>query len=310
MPPRPLLAAALLAAAIHFPATALAQEAPAAQAPRAAETPVDIGHQTPPGFSTDLAAARAAAKQADRPLLIMFCTPGCNPCNALKRSVLPRPEVRTNLAEYELAYVNAAADPATAREFRIFSFPTFVLLTPAGREIGRTSGGSDNPATFLRSMEKLRHNHERQAGITAALARHPQDPALLIAHARLLLDAADRSRSPRALIQKATAEFKTAAALDPENKTDAAAELAWLALDARSHHPLSTEEYAAIGAEAMSLWQANPGLHRADLVLWRAIDSMPKDEANRWRLEFVRRYPDSPQIGQVWGALETALKKH
>ncbi len=310
MPTRPFLIAALLAACtLSLSTRSLAQEESAAPTPAPAAAPVDIGHQVPPGFTTDLPAARAAAKQADRPLLVMFCTPHCPPCNALKRSVLPRPEVRANLAEYELAYVNAEASPATAREFKISSYPSFVLLTPAGRELGRTGGGSDNPATFLDSMEKLRHRHERQAGITAAIAKNPQDPALLVARARLLLDAADNSGRPAALIQKAAADLQAAAALDPEGKTGAAAELAWTAIEKRAYQPMTPEEYKANGAEALALWKAHPELRRADLVLWHAISGVPEQEANRLRLEFVRRYPQSPQADQIWSALGKALEK-
>lgn len=77
----------------------------------------------------------ASAVVADE--LIIFSLPGCPPCARLAALLKRQPDL---VADYRVSMIDMAADPESARLFRVRSAPTIVRLDAADKEVGRLSG--------------------------------------------------------------------------------------------------------------------------------------------------------------------------
>lgn len=129
-----------------------------------------------PVWLTDLDAGRRAARSAGRPLLVHFTgSAWCPPCKLLHAEVMGSPAFEAFAAgrvlvklDYpplsERAEAKVKADPVLGRlmavkaEFKVTGFPTTVLLSPDGADLGRRVGyGKGEGATaYLGSLQSLR----------------------------------------------------------------------------------------------------------------------------------------------------------
>jgi thiol:disulfide interchange protein len=69
------------------------------------------------------------AREQNKKVVLMFTTPGCLPCEIMKRDVLPNAEVKKALDKVVFFVVDAAKDPNTCLQFRVQQFPTMILAT-------------------------------------------------------------------------------------------------------------------------------------------------------------------------------------
>ncbi|MEO8315148.1 MAG: thioredoxin family protein [Pseudomonadota bacterium] len=150
------LCSALLAIAGCKPASApgipaseaSARHAAPAAAPAAVAPDHGAEHARPAGiawFDGDVTAALAAAKAADKPVLLYWGAVWCPPCHLLKATVFAQPEFQAKTRLFIPVYLDG--DDAGAQrwgdKFKVSGYPTLLALRPDGTEIKRISGGVD-----------------------------------------------------------------------------------------------------------------------------------------------------------------------
>ncbi len=119
---------------------------PAAQA-AAAHDPADI-HADSPGiawFAGDVDAAFAAAKAANKPVLLYWGAQWCPPCKQLKSAVFSRPDFIEKSKLFVPVYLDGDLPDAQkwGDVFRVTGYPTVVVLKPDRTEITRLAGNMD-----------------------------------------------------------------------------------------------------------------------------------------------------------------------
>lgn len=93
---------------------------------------------------TDYAAARKAAVESGRPLLLDFGTESCFYCKKLDATTFRDPKVVARLnAGFVAVKVDANKFPRMTAALQVESFPTLILATADGRVIGRHEGYAD-----------------------------------------------------------------------------------------------------------------------------------------------------------------------
>lgn len=91
-----------------------------------------------------LADARVEAGRQEKPIFVDVYADWCPPCKQMERTVFPTDSVRDLLTErFVLAKINGD-DPVLGdslkKQFGIRAFPTYIILSPAGRERKRRVG--------------------------------------------------------------------------------------------------------------------------------------------------------------------------
>lgn len=125
------------------------------------------GVTTPDGWYDDFAAAQREAIRTNRPILLLLTgSDWCPHCVRLKRDVLNTHEFkRYAMARLILVYAdfpNQARLPrglrkqndGLAKKFGVRGFPTTIILSPHGRELGRIGGNA--PGYLKRVMHFVR----------------------------------------------------------------------------------------------------------------------------------------------------------
>jgi thioredoxin-related protein len=107
----------------------------------------------PPGWQSDFDAATATARAEGKPMLVAFTSPGCPPCESMKRTVLVAPRVQAKLREMVPVNVDTYERTDLARRFGIPGTPTYIVLSPEGRERARLSG-MHTEAEFLALLKR------------------------------------------------------------------------------------------------------------------------------------------------------------
>lgn len=123
-----------------------------------------------PAWLVDLPAAKEEAVRAKKAILLDFTgSDWCAFCRKFKKDVLDQPEfrafARTNLVLVEVDFperkkqpiLRAKANEALKKEFAIGIYPTFVLLSADGTELGRQVGYlKGGPKAFIEKLERFR----------------------------------------------------------------------------------------------------------------------------------------------------------
>ena len=136
--------------------------APVAAAPAA---------EVPAGWLTDLDAAKAAAKAANRPILAVFSgSDWCKPCIMYEQEVFSKPEFMTYakdklvLAHFDFprmkknqlpAVQQKMNDAAAAQLNREGDFPLAVIISPEGKVLAKTGYIAGGPAAFETYLKKV-----------------------------------------------------------------------------------------------------------------------------------------------------------
>ena len=101
-----------------------------------------------PGWESGLPAALAKAKATGKPVLVDVSATWCGPCQKLAASFRD-PQVAAAVQRGFVAVnVDADADAATARKYKVSGLPTLLVLAADGTELARASGHR-SPAELL-----------------------------------------------------------------------------------------------------------------------------------------------------------------
>ena len=92
----------------------------------------------------DIEHAQELAKNQKKPILVDIYAEWCGPCKSMEKNVFPDDSVQLILkSRYVLAKINGD-DPVLGdtlrKQFHIKAYPTYIVLTPAGRERKRHVG--------------------------------------------------------------------------------------------------------------------------------------------------------------------------
>ncbi|MFH5802760.1 thioredoxin domain-containing protein [Alienimonas sp. DA493] len=102
----------------------------------------------------DLASARAAAVESDRPLLLHFSASWCGPCRQME-PVLHSATVADVLRKDAVGvHLDFDRHKAIAQQYGVRGIPADVLLTPDGRVLGQMSG-LKQPADYARRVRAV-----------------------------------------------------------------------------------------------------------------------------------------------------------
>ncbi len=136
---------------------------------QSAPTPAQEAAAAQLDWLTDVNAAQARSRAEKKLTLINFTgSDWCPPCMRLRKEVFSQPEfaeyAKENLVLLEadfprrkqLSSAQQAANEALARKFGIEAFPTIVVLSPEGKEVGRLGYTPGGPQAFTGRIEQFR----------------------------------------------------------------------------------------------------------------------------------------------------------
>lgn len=96
----------------------------------------------------DLAAARAEAAGAGKPLLLYFTADWCGPCRVMKRTTWADESVEAALQAYVPVRLDVDHRPDEALSYRVDSIPMMAVVDAEGDVLKSTSGAM-SPREFL-----------------------------------------------------------------------------------------------------------------------------------------------------------------
>jgi len=102
-------------------------------------------------------AALAAARDANKPVMIDFYTDWCGWCKRLDGETYVDRQVVSAAADFVCVKINADMDRATTSKYNITGFPTIIFVSPAGDEVHRVVGYRPPPPAaqnFLAEMNR------------------------------------------------------------------------------------------------------------------------------------------------------------
>lgn len=103
----------------------------------------------PDYWMTDFSAARAKAAETKKPLLAVFSTTWCGPCQALVKNVYPVARVEKALEEFVCVYVDGDEHRDLTKKYKVRGFPTFIFEDHEGNETRREAGAPPAADDFI-----------------------------------------------------------------------------------------------------------------------------------------------------------------
>jgi thioredoxin-like negative regulator of GroEL len=94
----------------------------------------------PANWSTNFAATLSNAASAQAPVLAFFTASWCGPCKLMTGTTLADPGVVQALSQYRHVAVDIDASHNLALQHNIEAVPTFIIMSPFGDELQRTTG--------------------------------------------------------------------------------------------------------------------------------------------------------------------------
>lgn len=103
----------------------------------------------------DYDAAMATAAETDQPVLLAFKASWCGPCKWMDAEVFTQEAAAKALSGWVPVHVDVDEQGAVAGKYGVSGVPTFVALSPEGKELNRTAGALDLQqfAAFLAMAE-------------------------------------------------------------------------------------------------------------------------------------------------------------
>ena len=154
----------------------------------------------------DIEAAKAAARQSNRLVLVHVWGDGCAPCKALESGVFNQPGVAGAIeSQYVPVKLNANEFPATAQGFGITRIPTDVILTADG-QIVDTMISPATPSAYVSELTQVANRFRGQSGqaIGAVVSNTTTSQVLNPAYADLEISAPKAPEPPADVAPPAT----------------------------------------------------------------------------------------------------------
>ena len=154
-------------------------------------------HAAPP-WPSDFAKAKETAKQSNRPILLDFTgSDWCTWCWKFKSETLDTKEfveyAKDNLVLVEVDFPQRKPLPTLLREanqdlkekYKVAGYPTFVLVDPSGKELGRQRGyAPGGPSVFIGKLTEWKKKMPDAAAKPAADSKPKPDSKPAKAEAR------------------------------------------------------------------------------------------------------------------------------
>lgn len=99
--------------------------------------------------------ALSRAQLNHRPVLINTRSPYCEPCEAFMADAETEPDLGRALDVFEWVTLDSTMDEADCSALSIDAYPTFIVLTPGGLELGRWIGYASPPAETIDRLGTL-----------------------------------------------------------------------------------------------------------------------------------------------------------
>ena len=110
-----------------------------------------------------------------KPILLNFQTSWCGWCRRLESTTFRSEEFREAVQDFIPVRIDGDRDLGLVTMFRVTGYPTTVLVSRRGREIGRVVGYRQT-SPFVRTLESALGRREPFEEIQAAAASRPEDP--------------------------------------------------------------------------------------------------------------------------------------
>jgi tetratricopeptide (TPR) repeat protein len=181
----------------------------------------------PAQWLTNLDAAKAKAAETNKPVLAVFSTSWCGPCQMMVRDIYPQPEVIAALNNWVPVYVDGDVYTDLVSQYEVPGFPTFIVMNAKGEEQGRFVGGAGSPKSFLTRLDTAVGYDEKLAAAEKAVEAAPGDAKALHRLGDLKMAAVDDGDS----FMEAVQVYKKAIAANPDDLGNIDPELASLLKD-------------------------------------------------------------------------------
>ncbi len=119
----------------------------------------------------DLETARQQAIATNRLILVHFTGEKCVPCKRLEKNVYSRPQFGfTMIQQYAPVKINASQSPDLARQFKVTSWPTDIIIAPSGHEIHRMTPPAD-PQNYLNMLGQVSWRYRQMMAGSGTMAQ-------------------------------------------------------------------------------------------------------------------------------------------
>ena len=130
---------------------------------QAAETTVEATKEQGTVFyDITLEEALKKAKAEGKYVLIDFHTTTCVPCKKMEKEVFPTPEcgeyINTHFVPIMIDGEDDGVGTEMAKEYQVFIFPTYIILSPDGFKEGEILGAECDVEKFLGMLKEIIHD--------------------------------------------------------------------------------------------------------------------------------------------------------
>ena len=130
---------------------------------QAAETTVEATKEQGTVFyDITLEEALKKAKAEGKYVLIDFHTTTCVPCKKMEKEVFPTPEcgeyINSHFVPIMIDGEDDGAGTELAKEYQVFIFPTYMILSPDGFKEGEILGAECDVEKFLGMLKEIIHD--------------------------------------------------------------------------------------------------------------------------------------------------------
>lgn len=132
--------------------------------------------------------ALQTARTEGRKVFMDFYTDWCGPCKMMARDVFPQKQVGEYFnSKFVCIKVNAEKGEGVelAKRYKVNAYPTFIVIDPTEKELGRTVGGRVADA-FVAEVERMMNPELTPDRIKARYASGERNPQLVQAYVTLL----------------------------------------------------------------------------------------------------------------------------
>ncbi|MEA2734721.1 MAG: hypothetical protein QOE14_1172 [Humisphaera sp.] len=100
-------------------------------------------------WRTDLAAALAEARTANKPVLLYFTAEWCGPCQYMRRNIWTEPPVARAMESYVPVRIDHDQRPDLIRAYQVEGMPWFGVLDRDGRPTRILNRGLETPEQMI-----------------------------------------------------------------------------------------------------------------------------------------------------------------